>query len=373
MKSLSDRFFRRPPAGESGDFFVRSRFFVEIRGKGRYNELKSYPMELPMDNGECKVSVLCMAYNHAPYIRQALEGFAAQRPGFAFEVLINDDASTDGTADIIREYAGRYPEILRPLFQEKNQYSQGVDIIASLLVPAARGEYCAFCEGDDYWTDPDKLRLQAEFLDTHPEYAACVHNSMALTVGSSAPAAPLFPSGGDRDIPFDLMVKGPSHAFHTSSVLVRRQWLETLPEFYRIALAHGFGDYPQDLWFCLNGKIRFLDRCMSVYRIHSNPGAWSSGVDRNYGKLMRFVTGELEMLQAMLPLLSPAQAESANREILLRRYELLELKGDAAGQLQPPFDEIYRSKDFSYKLKHFIKRSFPRLHSLYRRRRGYGD
>ena len=89
---------------------------------------------------EIKVSVLCTAYQHEPYIRQALESFVTQRTDFPFEVLVSDDASTDGTADIIREYAEKYPEIVRPFLQEKNLYSQGVNLYDALLFPAAGGE-----------------------------------------------------------------------------------------------------------------------------------------------------------------------------------------------------------------------------------------
>ena len=326
-----------------------------------------------MGNGEYKVSVLCMAYHHEAYIRQALDGFVGQKTAFAYEVLVNDDASRDKTPDIIREYAEKYPGIVRPFCQEKNLMSQGVDIITDVLIPAAGGEYLALCEGDDYWCDEEKLQRQVDFLDAHPEYSACVHNSLSLTVGSSAPAAPLFPAGEDRDIPFDLVVRGMSHAFHTSSILVRRSFLENLPDFYRIAVAHGFGDYPMGLWFCLNGKVRFLDRCMSVYRICSNPSSWSSGVDGQYDKFKRFVTGEREMLLALKAHVPAAQQPAVDEEILLREYELLEIEGRSAEQRRPPYDRIYRTKDFSYKLKHFIKRSLPFLHSLYRKKRGYGD
>ena len=326
-----------------------------------------------MVDRECKVSVLCMAYNHEAYIRQALDGFVRQKTDFAYEVLVNDDTSRDATPAIIREYAEKYPDIVRPFCQEKNLMSQGIDIIVDVLLPEARGRYIALCEGDDYWCDEEKLQRQVDFLEAHPEYSACAHNSLSLVVGSGDPAAPLFPAGEDRDIPLELVVRGMSHAFHTSSILVRRPLLENLPDFYRLACSYGFGDYPMGLWFCLNGKIRFLDRCMSVYRICSNPGSWSSGVDGNYDKFKRFVTGEREMLLALKAYVSPERQAAVDWEILLREYELLEIEGRSAQQIKPPFDRVYRSKDFKYKLKHFIKRSVPGLHSLYRKKRGYGD
>ena len=102
-----------------------------------------------MDKAAIKLSVTCMTYNHEEYIRDALEGFVSQRTDFPFEVLISDDASTDGTAAIIREYAEKYPHIIRPFFQEKNLFSQGIDPLDAVLFLAARGQSLAACEGDD--------------------------------------------------------------------------------------------------------------------------------------------------------------------------------------------------------------------------------
>ena len=121
-----------------------------------------------MEDRPVKLSVTCMAYNHEKYIRQTLEGFVSQQTDFAFEVLVNDDLSTDGTAAVIREYTEKYPDIIRPFFQEKNLFSQHIDPLDAVLFPAARGQYLAACEGDDCWIDPTKLQRQVDFLDAHP-------------------------------------------------------------------------------------------------------------------------------------------------------------------------------------------------------------
>ncbi|HHX61228.1 MAG TPA: glycosyltransferase [Epulopiscium sp.] len=100
------------------------------------------------------VSICCLAYNHEKFIRQALDGFIMQESNFPIEVLIHDDASTDDTANIIREYEKKYPEIIKPIYQTENQYSKGVGISVTYNFPRAKGKYIAMCEGDDYWTDP---------------------------------------------------------------------------------------------------------------------------------------------------------------------------------------------------------------------------
>ncbi len=122
------------------------------------------------------VSISCITYNHAPYIRQCLDGFLMQECDFEYEILIHDDASTDGTSDIIREYQEKYPEIIKPIIQTENQWSQGVrGIMAKFNFSRAKGKYIALCEGDDYWTDPLKLQKQVDFLEENPEYSLCCH------------------------------------------------------------------------------------------------------------------------------------------------------------------------------------------------------
>ena len=101
------------------------------------------------------VSIVCNAYNQELYIREALESFVAQKTNFKFEILVHDDASTDTTADIIREYESKYPDIIKPIYQTENQYSKNVSITA-LQHQRANGKYIAFCEGDDYWIDEYK-------------------------------------------------------------------------------------------------------------------------------------------------------------------------------------------------------------------------
>lgn len=104
------------------------------------------------------VSIDCITYNHENYIRDAIEGFLMQKATFPVEILINDDASTDNTANIIREYEKKYPQLFKPIYQIENQYSQKSVIITKNQNDRVRGKYIPKCEGDDYWTDPLKLQ-----------------------------------------------------------------------------------------------------------------------------------------------------------------------------------------------------------------------
>lgn len=116
------------------------------------------------------VSILCATYNQEKYIAQTIEGFLLQKVNFPIEIIIHDDASTDGTADIIRKYEAEHPDLIKGIYQTENQYSKRVDIWAKFLYSKAQGKYFAECEGDDYWTDPSKLQRQVDFLESHPDY-----------------------------------------------------------------------------------------------------------------------------------------------------------------------------------------------------------
>lgn len=121
------------------------------------------------------VSICCVTYNHAPFIRQCLDGFLMQK-GVDFEILIHDDCSTDGTTEIIREYAEKYPDLIFPLYETENQFCKpGRESMDFYNYRRAQGKYIALCEGDDYWTDPLKLQKQVEFMEANPDYSVCFH------------------------------------------------------------------------------------------------------------------------------------------------------------------------------------------------------
>ena len=116
------------------------------------------------------VTIQCLTYNQEAYIRDCLEGFVMQKANFRFEAIVHDDASTDGTADIIREYAEKYPDIIKPIFEAVNQYSKHDGSLQRIMDEHTHGKYIAYCEGDDYWIDSLKLQRQVDFMESNPEY-----------------------------------------------------------------------------------------------------------------------------------------------------------------------------------------------------------
>ena len=252
------------------------------------------------------VTVLCLTYNQAGCIRDALEGFVAQWAPFRIEVLVHDDASTDGTAEIVREYEARHPSLIRGVYQTENQYSQGVAIPRTFLYPLIRGRYVAICEGDDYWTDPGKLRKQVEALEAHPELDICAHRALRLKDGE--PHGYVAQRLRDCIIPAGEVILAGGNAFATASLLCRREaYLLQTP--MRDILVN---DYVLQIQGALRGGLLYLDDCMSVYRTDT-PGSWT----RVHGRWMG--DGLRDRLKCMLDALDSYTSGAWHREIELRK------------------------------------------------------
>lgn len=220
------------------------------------------------DKRPVMVSVKCLAYNHEKFIRQALDGFVMQKTNFRYEVLIHDDASTDSTAAIITEYAEKYPDIIKPLLEKENLFSKpDGDHINQTILPALRGKYIALCEGDDYWTDPNKLQKQVDFLEAHPDYTLCFHNAIVHYEDGSKPDK-LYSNFTEREyFPEDCI-----HGYQppTASMLFRQEILDS--DIYKSTLNANinFGDLPLILSCMYLGKAYGFPSLMSIYRIHAN-------------------------------------------------------------------------------------------------------
>lgn len=220
-------------------------------------------------NREVEVSIICTVFNHEKYLRSCLDGLVSQKTTFPFEIIVHDDASTDGSADIIREYEKKYPEIMRPIYQTENQYKIYHKIIKPLCLPVARGRFLAFCEGDDYWTDPLKLQKQYDFMNAHPDYALCACSTKwqdQITGETRAQGS----VSTDMDVPLeDIILEPNGRIFVFVSYFVKREVYDTLPEW-----DFPIGDYPVAVYSALLGKVHMLADSMCVYRWHA-AGSWT--------------------------------------------------------------------------------------------------
>ncbi|MGB9152475.1 MAG: glycosyltransferase [Alphaproteobacteria bacterium] len=222
-----------------------------------------------------RLSICVATYNHEKYIAEALESFLQQKTNFSFQIIIGDDASTDSTPQILREYATKYPDIIKPILREKNisPIKNSLDIYSR-----AKTEFVAICDGDDFWTNKNKLQRQVDYLDVHPECAITYHKTCIRYADGSHDDIE-YPSPTkrfDKTILTleDLAVRNP---MHTSSLVYRwRFQSEDIRKFMPDDICPG--DYFLALLHAETGNIAFIDSVMSVYRVHS--GGMSFGIHK---------------------------------------------------------------------------------------------
>ena len=272
--------------------------------------------------GEILVSITSLAYNQEKYVRRTLEGFVSQKTDFTFEILIHDDASTDQTAKIIREYEEKYPDLMRPVYQTENQYSKGVKVGVELR-RRARGKYIAFCEGDDYWTDPEKLQRQVDYMEAHPECSLCVHATRIIDEAGNPTGQVFRPFDHDCDFGANEVILSGGGMFQTNSMLARRDLMDEYPPFYYHCPV---GDYPLQIYMGMRGKIHYMDRFMSAYRQQSN-GSWSQ---KTHSSVERIAKHCLEMCRLLEEVAEydGAYTDSCRKRIDLFHIQVALLTGD---------------------------------------------
>ncbi len=212
------------------------------------------------------VSVISLTYNHEKYIAKAIEGFLFQKTSFRYEVIVADDASTDSNQSIIKKYQVDAPDIIKPILREKNigGLNNFVDAFSKCT-----GKYIAFCEGDDYWTDPNKLQKQVDFLEENAGFSACAHRSQTLFFdGSNRPARDYV------EIQRNIVFKGEFSTripYQLNSLLVRREVYESrsLPPMILSS------DYALFLMILLSGNLYVFDDVMSIYRVQNTGMSYS--------------------------------------------------------------------------------------------------
>ncbi len=229
------------------------------------------------------VTVWCTTYNHVAYIEKALQGFVNQETSFNYEVVVFDDASTDGTQDIIRRYASEYPEIVKAYLSKVNTYSQphSREMRAALKEKIINGKYTALCEGDDYWIYSKKLQRQFELLENNPNIGMCIHNAIRFDGDEIVPQIIDMDNQilSDGEIFFTKNGRPPTASFFFRTDI-----------FKELLLTKGYficpvGDNPIRFWFNYKSEIYYLDKCWSV-RNYMHEGSWNKKftTDKDYYK-----------------------------------------------------------------------------------------
>lgn len=224
------------------------------------------------DTRPLMVTIHCITYNQELYLRDCLEGFVMQKTNFRFEAIVHDDASTDSTATIIREYEEKYPDIIKPIYETENQYSKHDGSLDKIMAEHTHGKYVAICEGDDYWTDPLKLQKQFELMEAHPECSLCFHANYKLMPSGDIISHHPFPIKQFYTVEDAILGGGGFMA--TNSMFFPWHYIENevRPDFWKNC---PIGDLPAMLFLASKGVFGYIDETMSVYRV-SSVGSWTS-------------------------------------------------------------------------------------------------
>lgn len=262
------------------------------------------------------VSILCITYNQKEYLKSALDGCVHQETDFAFEIIVHDDASTDGTTEIIKEYAEKYPALIRPLYEEENQYSKG-NSIAKIMFPEIRGRYVAFCEGDDCWCDVHKLQKQVNIMRGHPSAVACVHNAWVLDC-LTGKKTKFSIKEGDGVLSTEDIIQWGNRGYATASLLMKRDYFFIPAEFQMTNV----GDYPRAVYMSLQGDIYYLKDCMSVYRFNSS-GSWTQKLANDLEEYRSHIQDMRDMLQYVNKYSGGRYQQAIARKIYINNYGLV--------------------------------------------------
>lgn len=288
-------------------------------------------------NKEIIVSISCITYNQAAYIRECIDGFLMQKTSFPFEILIHDDCSTDGTTEIIQEYAEKYPDIIKPLYETENQYQNGKPAGSAVWnFPRAKGKYIAICEGDDYWIDPLKLQKQVDFLEANQEYGMCYgkverYNEKKRCVTGIS---------GNNRCSFKDIIK--ANQIPTLTALFKKEFFNSYVEkILPDANNWKMGDKPLWLWISLNSKIFFMNEVLGVYRILPD----SASHTRDFKKWLDFIISACDISFYFLKL------ANRNDSLLKSKYYAFQIMNCICTKNYSHINEFRKKLKNNYKLK----------------------
>ena len=317
-------------------------------------------------NNSPLATIRCTVFNHEPYLRQCLDGFVMQKTSFAFEAIVHDDASTDSSAAIIREYADKYPEIIKPIYETENQYSRHDGTLRRIMDSAisSSSKYVAICEGDDYWIDPYKLQKQVDALEAHPECSICLGKVRVVSeIGEdlkwTIPEFNGIPHGVFelKDYTIDHFRKR-HMTFQTSSFLYRKEFVEEFSEVQRNEFKpFPYGDLQIMLFFLMKGKGYYVADEMSCYRWQSE-GSWSQKFNNNPDYAVQVAEGLIKGLHSFDAMTNHLYYKDINYRIIQQLFRIDEARNNAIHMLHPQYWKIYNLKTIRYVISLILHKYF---------------
>ena len=313
-----------------------------------------------MENEEIMVSILCLAYNHENYIADALESFINQKTNFRFEVIVNDDCSTDNTAKIIRQFQKKYPNIIKPIFQTENQYSQGKRMIIDILAPKAKGKYFALCEGDDYWTDKEKLQTQINFLEKNQNFSLCIHNSFKVDYNKKN-IGEILPVIENRELSCEDFIKGGGAFIATNSIVAPIKYVIKCPKYF-----DDFSlDYMWQIYLSSMGKTYCFAKKMSAYRTGTGI-SWTDRMLQEPKKLANFYDKLIKKMKEIDEELEFKYHKTFTNKIIELQFNNYYLLDDFEKMKIEPYVSYKKTLPVYVRIKIFFKSKFPKIFYILR-------
>lgn len=227
------------------------------------------------------VAINCLVYNHEPYLRDCFEGFVMQKTNFRFVAIVHDDVSTDGSAEIIREYADKYPDIIKPIYETENQWHKTDGSLGRIMneaIDATGAKYIALCEGDDYWTDSLKLQKQVDYMESHPEVGLCYTDYNQQYDCNPNIIHSMFEQQKQyRPETYEQHLLKPGYLAPMTWVYRRE-----LRDLITNAVVYTDGTYSFMLEFMQNSKVAYLPEVTATYRTHKGSASNPVGAQKYY-------------------------------------------------------------------------------------------
>lgn len=316
-----------------------------------------------MQENNILVSISCITYNHEKYIEKAINSFLEQKTNFKFEILIYDDASTDNTQNIIKEYQKKYPEIIKPILSRENKYSKGLRRVTYLYNHnRARGKYVAICEGDDYWIDEYKLQKQIDYMEKNKFCTLTFHNAIKLNDTTNMYEEKMI----DTMIESKKMNAGEVlnlRFIPTASTIYKKSSMNNPPKWFFNSIT---GDLSCNLIVSSRGYAYYFNEVMSVYRVgncNSLMGRWK--LEQNsINKKVNHINGYIELLNNFDKFTNNKFFDNSDLYRIELEFKIKSLMGDIRGVKNYRYNKLYKNLSIKSKIKIYLINISPKLYDF---------
>jgi glycosyltransferase involved in cell wall biosynthesis len=301
------------------------------------------------------VSINCITYNHEDYIVDAIESFLMQKTNFNYEILIGEDCSTDNTRAIVEDYVIRYPDKIRLITSMQNVGGRENSV---RLQKNSRGKYIAICEGDDYWTDPNKLQKQVDYMERNASCSLCFHSAEIVLAPKKITGKLIKPYRMNGISPIEDLISGGGGFCPTPSLLYPKELMDNPPEFY---LKAPIGDYPMQLYLASQGYAYYMNENMSAYR-SGVEGSWTNRLNYDVnvrGKLIQVNKGILNLLDGFDTYTKHQNSNEIKKVKQKLEFEVLVLEKNTKEQKSSRFSNYTSWYKFKIRIKMIVRCYFP--------------